>query len=82
MADQHDSLETRIAEERRRELAVEHLLFGTIRFVASRHPELLDQLEASLDHLGDVADAPDKDDEAVRTVARRFIKGLRSPGRS
>ena len=70
-----------VAEARRRELAVEHLLFGAVRFLAGRHPELLDELEGSLDHLGDAAAAPDKDDEAVRDVARRFLKGLRSPGR-
>lgn len=72
------SLADQVAAERRRELAVEHLLFGTVRFVAGRHPELLDELEASLEHLGDRAGSDDKDDEAVRTVARRFINGLRS----
>lgn len=66
----------RIAEARRREMAIEHLLFGTIRFVARRHPELLGELEASLDHLWDKADDDTRDDEAVRAVARRFIKSL------
>jgi hypothetical protein len=75
------NLVAEVAAERRRELAVEHLLFGTIRFVAGRHPELLNQLEGSLDHLGDKSDALDKDDEAVREIARRFIKGLRTPVR-
>jgi len=37
----------RIAEARRREMAIEHLLFGTIRFVARRHPELLDEPTAA-----------------------------------
>ena len=64
---------------RHRELAIEHLLFGTIRFVAERHPELLDQLEGSISHLGDVGGAADKDDEAVRGVARLFLKSLRRP---
>lgn len=78
---EREALQAQVADERRRELAVEHLLFGAIRFVAGRHPELLDELEASLDHLGDLAAADDRDDEAVRDVARRFIKGLRAPGR-
>ena len=32
-----------IVEARRREMAIEHLLFGTIRFVAQQHPALLAQ---------------------------------------
>lgn len=71
-------LKAEVAKDRRRELAVEHLLFGTIGFVQRRHPGLLDELEASLGHLGDRADAEDKDDEAVREVARRFLKSLRA----
>jgi hypothetical protein len=63
-------------DARRREMAIEHLLFGTIRFVAARHPELLAELEGSLDHLWDRG-AP-RDDEAVRDVARRFLKSLRA----
>lgn len=68
----------RIADARRREMAVEHLLFGTLRFVARRHPELLDELDASLSHLWDKADDVPRDDEAVRTVARHFLKSLRA----
>ncbi len=68
----------RIADARRREMAIEHLLFGTIRFVAQRHPGLLDALEGSLGHLWDKADDATRDDEAVRAVARRFIKSLRA----
>jgi len=59
-------------------MAIEHLLFGTIRFVAQRHPELLDELEGSLAHLWDLADDETRDDEAVREVARRFLKSLRA----
>lgn len=66
-----------IADARRREMAIEHLLFGTIRFVAGRHPELLDELDGSVDHLWDSAEDATRDDEAVRTVARRFLKSLR-----
>ena len=68
----------RIADARHRELATEHLLFGTIRFLAQEHPELLNTLEASVDHLWDKADDDTRDDEAVREVARRFLKGLRA----
>lgn len=68
----------KIADARRREMAIEHLLFGTIRFVAQRHPELIGELDGSLDHLWDKADDDTRDDEAVRTVARRFIKSLRA----
>jgi hypothetical protein len=70
-------LELAIAEERRREVAVEHLLFQTVAYVEKQHPGLLDHLEASLDHLGDSADDETKDDEAVRDVARLFIASLR-----
>ncbi|WP_200918754.1 MULTISPECIES: hypothetical protein [unclassified Methylobacterium] len=66
-----------IIDARRREMAVEHLLFGTIRFLAQRHPELLDDLEGSLDHLWDKGPADERDDEAVREVARRFVGSLR-----
>lgn len=73
-----DSEAAKIADARRREMAVEHLLFGTLRFVAHRHPELIAELEGSLDHLWDKADDDTRDDEAVRAVARRFIKSLRA----
>lgn len=63
---------------RRREMATEHLLFRTIEYVEQRHPGLLDALEASLDHLGDPAEDGTKDDEAVRTVARKMIAGARA----
>lgn len=80
MSTQHTSDAAKIVDARRREMAVEHLLFGTIRFVAARHPELLDELDASLSHLWDLADEEPRDDEAVRTIARRFVKGLRAEG--
>ena len=73
-------LRAQVAEERRRELAVEHLLFGTIRYVQRGNPGLLDELERSLAHLGDSAHDDTKDDEAVREIARRFIRSLRAEG--
>ncbi|RVU13981.1 hypothetical protein EOE48_25225 [Methylobacterium oryzihabitans] len=63
-------------------MAVEHLLFTTIRFVAERHPELLDVLERSVDRLGDPADDATQDNEAVRDIARRFVASLRAETRS
>ncbi len=65
---------------RHREMAVEHLLFGTIRFLSQRHPELLAELEDSLAHLWDHADDTSRNDEAVRDVARRFLRSLRAEG--
>ncbi|AYO86151.1 hypothetical protein EBB05_18910 [Methylobacterium brachiatum] len=59
-------------------MATEHLLFGTIRFLAQRHPELLDELDRSLDHLWDRAEGENRDDEAVRKIAGRIIKSLRA----
>jgi hypothetical protein len=53
-------------------------MFGTIRFLAQRHPELLDELDASLGHLWDRAEGEDRDDAAVREVARRFLASLRA----
>ncbi|SFL32526.1 hypothetical protein [Methylobacterium pseudosasicola] len=67
-----------VADARRHEMATEHLLFGTIRFLAQRHPELLDELDRSLDHLWDRAEGAERDDEAVRKIAGRIIKSLRA----
>lgn len=63
---------------RRREIAVEHVLFKLIEYVEQRQPGLLDFIEASLDHLGDNARDATKDDEAVRGIARRMITGARN----
>ena len=76
--DEFEAFEQAVAEERRRELAVEHLLFGTLQFIEGRHPGLLDHLESTIPSLGDNADDDTKDDEAVREIARRFLKSLRS----
>ncbi|RIY02697.1 hypothetical protein D3218_04905 [Aureimonas flava] len=65
---------------RRREIAVEHVLFKLIEYVESRQPGLIDFVEASLDHLGDPAHDDTKDDEAVREVARRMLRGARRQG--
>ena len=35
-----DHLNPKIVDARRREMAIEHILFGTVRFLAHRHPEL------------------------------------------
>jgi len=67
-------------QARRREIAVEHLLFKTIEYVEAQHPGLLDHLAGSLDHLGDPAHDASKDDEAVRAIARRMIDGARTQG--
>ena len=78
MADSNQDPIDQITQARRREMAVEHLVFGTIRFLAQRHPELLDELDASLGHLWDRAEGEDRDDDAVREVARRFLASLRA----
>ncbi len=39
------ALEAEVVEERRREIAVEHLLFKTIEYVERQHPGLLEFLE-------------------------------------
>lgn len=72
------TIASQLADARRRELAIEHLLFGTIRFVAQRHPGLLDELDGSLSHLWDKVEGEERDDEMVRDGARRFVKGLRA----
>lgn len=72
------SIHDPVVEARRREMATEHLLFGTIRFLAQRHPELLDELDGSLDHLWDRRDGEARDDAAVRKIASRIIKSLRA----
>jgi len=65
-------------ETRHREIAIEHLLFGTISFLARRHRELLRELESSLAHLWGFADEEGRDDEAVRVIAKRFSNSLRA----
>lgn len=67
-------------QARRREIAVEHVLFKLIEFVEERHPGLLDHIDASLEHLGDPAHDETKDDDAVREVARRMVEGARRKG--
>lgn len=67
-----------LVEARRREMAIEHLLFGTIRFLAQRNPELLDELAGSLDHLWDTEKGEARDDAAVRKIASRIINSLRA----
>ncbi|MHC2090152.1 hypothetical protein [Methylobacterium sp. CM6244] len=74
----HTPTSDKIADANRREIAIEHLLFGTIRFVSQRHPDLLDELDRSVDHLWDKAHDDTRDDEAVREIARRFINSLRA----
>ena len=64
-------------QARRREMAVEHVLFKLIEYVEKRHPGLLDHIEGSLDHLGDPAHDETKDDEAVRQIARKMLAGAR-----
>jgi hypothetical protein len=79
MSDLQDQADAAAAvAARHREIAVEHLLFGTVRFLSQRHPELLAELEESLAHLWDHADDASRDDEAVRDVARRFLRSLRA----
>ena len=72
------SVSDHVIDARRREMAVEHLLFGALRFMAGRHPEMLEELEASLPHLWDRSDAHPRDDDAVRDIASRFIRSLRA----
>lgn len=67
-------------QTRQREIATEHLLFKTMEYVEAQHPGLLDFLESSLDHLGDPTQGTDKDDDAVRDIARRMIIGARRQG--
>lgn len=65
-------------QTRQREIAAEHVLFKLVEYVEARHPGLLDYVERSLDHLGDPARDDTKDDEAVREIARRMIRGARA----
>ena len=73
-----EHLSPKIIDARRREMAIEHLVFGTLRFLAHRHPELLDELDGSLDHLWDPDEGEARNDEAVRNIARRMLKSLRA----
>lgn len=72
------ALTGQVIDARRREIAVKHLLFTALRFIAGRHPEMLKELEASVSHLWDKSEGSARDDEAVRDIARRFIKNLRA----
>jgi len=68
------------ARTRQREIASEHLLFKLMEYVEARHPGLLDFMDGSIDHLGDPATDETRDDDAVRTIARRMIAGARKEG--
>lgn len=72
-----ETLADATAQARHRELATEHILFNALAYIEDKNPGLLDYLEASLQNLGDMAHDDTKDDEAVRDVARLFLKGLR-----
>ncbi len=65
-------------QARRREIATEHVLFWLIKYLEERQPGLIAYIEKSLDHLGDPAQDDTKDDEAVREIARRMLRGARS----
>lgn len=67
-------------QARRREIAVEHVLFKLMEYVEAREPGLLDFIESSLDHLGDPAHDETKDDGAVRDIAQRMVRGARREG--
>lgn len=73
----HTAMNAAIATERKREIAIEHLLFQTVGYVERIHPGLLTHLEDSISNLGDPARDDSKDDEAVRDIARRFLRSLR-----
>lgn len=81
MTDTQSSSDATI-QARQREIVAEHLLFTTLRFLAERHPELLDALDASVNHLGDPGGGATQDDEAVRDIARRFVASLRAEART
>jgi hypothetical protein len=68
------------ADARHRELATEHMLFQTLVYIEKQFPGLFDHLEGSIAHLGDHASDDTKDDEAVREVARHFVRALRRGG--
>lgn len=65
------------AEARHRELATEHMLFQTLVYIERQFPGLFDHLDRSIERLGDHAADDTKDDEAVREVARLFVRSLR-----
>ena len=77
-SDTQPAVTDQVVDARRREMAVEHLLFGALRFMAVQHPEMLEELDASLSHLWDKSEGTARDDEAVRDIARRFIRSLRA----
>jgi hypothetical protein len=70
-----NELEHPLLEERRREMAIEHLLFAALRFLAAKHPDLPAELEASISHLWDRGPEP-RDDERVREIATKFVASL------
>ena len=80
MEDRSDAADAAV-EARRREIAVEHLLFAALRHLAARDPGLLDALDGSVPHLWDNAGDATRDDEAVREIARTFVKSLRASER-
>ncbi len=74
MADSDDTA----VQARRREIATEHVLFWLVKYLEEKQPGLIATIEQSLDHLGDPAQDETKDDEAVREIARRMLRGARA----
>lgn len=64
-------------QARQREMAAEHILFHVVRRLEADRPGLIDEIERSLDHLGDPAKDGTADDEAVREIARRLLASAR-----
>ena len=63
-------------------MAVEHIVFQLLRHLERQSPGLIDQIEGSLDHLGDPAKDGTSDDAAVVEIARKLLAGaLGSPTR-
>lgn len=69
-------------QTRQRAIATEHLLFKLMEYVEAKHPGALEFLDSSLDHLGDPATDDTKDDEAVRSIARKMVSSASRQGTS
>lgn len=73
-----DTADQNGVQTRQRAMATEHLLFQLIEYVEAKHPGLLEQLEGSLDHLGDPAHDDTKDDAAVQAIARKMLASAKA----
>jgi hypothetical protein len=77
MTDQEQAPSRTAIQARQREMAVEHIVFQLLRHLERQSPGLIDEIESSLNHLGDPANDGTADDATVVEIARKLLAAAR-----